>query len=259
MWDFPPDSPAAHAVLPSPNHDRRVGTGRPDMLVLHYTGMADGEAALAKLCEPTSKVSAHYVVFEDGRTVQCVPELRRAWHAGVSSWEGQSDVNSRAVGIEIVNPGHDFGYPDFPEPQVAAVIRLARDILRRHPIHSARVVGHSDVAPARKRDPGEKFPWPRLHAEGIGLWIHPAPLDGAGGLAEGDAGAAVEELQAMLATFGYGVTRSGRFDADTRFAVAALQRHFRPARIDGIADASTIDTLRRVVAACRERNRRVEL
>ena len=94
MWDFPPDSPAAHAVLPSPNHDRRLGTGRPDMLVLHYTGMADGQAALAKLCEPTSKVSAHYVVFEDGHTVQCVPELRRAWHAGVSSWEGQSDVNS---------------------------------------------------------------------------------------------------------------------------------------------------------------------
>src|SRR6516164_1842405 len=136
---FAPDSPLVTEVAPSPNHEPRVGWARPDMLVLHYTGMSDGPAALARLCRPGSGVSSHYVVFEDGRIVQCVAEARRAWHAGVSSWQGASDINSRSIGIEIVNPGHGFGYPDFPDAEMEAVIALCRDILARHKIRADRV------------------------------------------------------------------------------------------------------------------------
>jgi len=219
------------------------------MIVVHYTGMTDAEAALERLCAPESKVSAHYVVFEDGRVVQCVAEARRAWHAGVSSWEGESDVNSRSIGIEICNPGHDFGAPDFPEIQIAAVIALGRDILARRAIRADRIVGHSDVAPGRKNDPGEKFPWRRLHAAGIGHWVEPVEIDEARGLVLGDDGAEVLALQRALAAYGYGLAASARYDAATRDVVVAFQRHFRPSRVDGIADPSTIATLRRLRAA----------
>src|SRR5215475_4061097 len=130
------------------------------MLLLHYTGMPDAQIALQRLCQQDSEVSAHYVVFEDGRIVQCVPEARRAWHAGESSWAGETDINSCSIGIEIVNPGHEFGYPDFPLRQTAAVISLCKSIIvRRGPISGELILAHSDVAPARKQDPGEKFPW----------------------------------------------------------------------------------------------------
>jgi N-acetylmuramoyl-L-alanine amidase len=194
-------------------------------------------------------VSSHYLVFEDGRIFQLVPEALRAYHAGVSSWEGETDNNSRSIGIEIANPGHDFGYPDFPQAQIEAVIALCRDILARRPMRPDRVVAHSDVAPSRKNDPGEKFPWARLHAAGIGHWVEPAPLGEDRGLAKGDRGPAVAELQSSLAAYGYGVAASGQFDDTTRDVVVAFQRHFRPARVDGIADRSTIETLRRLLAA----------
>jgi N-acetylmuramoyl-L-alanine amidase len=249
MIGFVADSRVANAVAPSPNHDERLGRGRPDMIVMHYTGMLDAEAALARLCAPDSKVSAHYVVFEDGRIVQCVPEARRAWHAGISSWEGEGDINSRSIGIEICNPGHDFGAPEFADAQIAAVIALGRDILARRVIRADRVVGHSDVAPGRKNDPGEKFPWSRLHAAGIGHWVEPVEIDDARGLALGDEGSQVLALQRALAAYGYGVAATERYDAATRDVVVAFQRHFRPSRVDGIADRSTIATLHRLRAA----------
>jgi N-acetylmuramoyl-L-alanine amidase len=248
MSDFPADSPLVAYVAPSPNQTDRIGRGRPDMIVLHYTGMTSANDALERLCSREAQVSSHYLVFEDGRIVQMVPEERRASHAGVSSWEGETDNNSRSIGIEIANPGHDYGCPDFPDAQIAAVIALCRDILARRPMRPDRVVGHSDVAPSRKQDPGEKFPWARLHAAGIGHWVEPAPLGNDRGLGPGDKGPAVAELQSTLAAYGYGVAASGRFDKTTSDVVVAFQRHFRPARVDGIADRSTIETLRRLLA-----------
>ncbi len=247
-----PDSAVVDEVSPSPNHGERRGCTGPDMIILHYTGMASSEEALRKLCDgdPTTphKVSAHYFIREDGSVVQCVSEMRRAWHAGVSSWEGGDDINSRSVGVEIANPGHDFGCPEFPAAQIAAVMALCRDVVDRHRIRADRVVAHSDVAPGRKRDPGEKFPWASLFAQGIGLWVEPAPIMAGSALAYGDQGSGVTGLQQALARYGYGVTANGRYDAAMVEVVTAFQRHFRPALIDGRADPSTFDTLRRLLA-----------
>ncbi|MBY0251322.1 MAG: N-acetylmuramoyl-L-alanine amidase [Methylobacterium organophilum] len=243
-----PDSPLARRVAPSPNHGARRA-GPLDMLILHYTGMDSGAAALARLRDPLSEVSAHYLVFEDGGIVQMVPEARRAWHAGAGAWKGETDVNSRSIGIEIVNPGHAGGLPPYPEAQVEAVIALARDILGRWLIPPERVLAHSDVAPERKEDPGEIFPWDRLAAAGVGHHVPPARLQDGRFLARGDAGQPVEALQAMFALYGYDLPVTGTFDARTRAVVTAFQRHFRPARVDGVADASTITTLRDLIAA----------
>jgi N-acetylmuramoyl-L-alanine amidase len=249
MSAFSPDSFLVTDVVPSPNHDEREGGRPPDMILLHYTGMATGEAALERLCAPESKVSAHYVVFENGRIVQCVPEQRRAWHAGGSSWAGETGINSRSIGIEIVNPGHEFGYRDFPLRQVAAVISLCKTIItRRGPIAAERILGHSDVAPSRKQDPGEKFPWGLLSESGIGHWVRAAPLDLDGGtLMPGDNGEPVARLQRTLASYGYGIEETGSYDDATRDVVAAFQRHFRPERVDGFADPSTLLTLRALI------------
>lgn len=218
---------------PSPNHDDRPPGQAIDLLLLHYTGMRSGAAALERLGDPAAKVSAHYLVEEDGRIFQLVSESRRAWHAGAAAWHGASDINARSLGIEIVNPGHEFGYRPFPPQQMAAVKLLALDILARHPISAARVLGHSDVAPLRKEDPGELFDWPRLAAAGIGLWPEP----GVG------RPRSVAQLQDELVRFGYPAPRHGRLDGDTRCAVAAFQRHFRPERVDGAPDAGTLARL----------------
>jgi N-acetylmuramoyl-L-alanine amidase len=245
---FEPDSFMVADVVPSPNLDDRIG-GPPDILLLHYTGMQSGDAALARLTAAESKVSAHYVVFEDGRIVQCVPEDKRAWHAGVSSWAGETDINSRSIGIEIVNPGHEFGYADFPLRQIAAVITLAKTILERHPtIVPERVLAHSDVAPSRKQDPGEKFPWELLADSGVGHCVRAAPLNVAGmTLMTGYTGEAVSRLQRLLKSYGYGIAETGTYDEVTRDVVVAFQRHFRQARVDGVADPSTLMTLRALV------------
>ena len=247
MPSFPPDTFLVSDVAPSPNHDERKGP--PDMILLHYTGMQTGEAALQRLCEAASKVSAHYVVFENGRIVQCVPEERRAWHAGVSSWAGETDINSCSIGIEIVNPGHEFGYRDFPLRQIAAVISLCKTIItRRGPLRAERILAHSDVAPSRKRDPGERFPWGLLSDSDIGHWVRAAPLDLDGvSLKMGNHGEAVAQMQHALRSYGYGVEETGGYDDATRDVVTAFQRHFRPARVDGIADQSTLLTLRALV------------
>ena len=234
-------------VLASPNRGERKSAI--DMIVLHYTGMKSGEEALARLTDPTSKVSSHYLVYEDGRIDQLVAETRRAWHAGVASWKDATDINSHSIGIEIVNPGHDFGYRDFPDAQIDAVIALCRDVVARHRIAKERVLGHSDVAPARKQDPGEKFPWARLAAASIGLWVEPTPITQGRTLGLDDRGAPVAELQRMLARFGYAADITHRYDQATSEVITAFQRHFRPARVDGVADASTSETLRRLLAA----------
>jgi N-acetylmuramoyl-L-alanine amidase len=247
MPAFQPDSFIVAEVMPSPNHDERKHAL--DMILLHYTGMQTGEAALERLCAAESKVSAHYVVFEDGHIVQCVPEERRAWHAGVSSWAGETDINSCSIGIEIVNPGHEFGYRDFPLRQIAAVISLCKSIItRRGPISADRILAHSDVAPTRKQDPGERFPWALLSESGIGHWVRPAPptLDGRA-LKPGDSGEMVTRLQHALRTYGYGIEETGQYDELTRDVVIAFQRHFRQARVDGIADTSTQLTLRALI------------
>lgn len=232
-------------VRPSPNHGERLGRGRPDGLVLHYTGMRDGPSAIAWLCAPESQVSCHYAVEEGGGIVQMVPEALRAWHAGRSSWAGQSDLNSATVGIEVVNGGHDFGLPPYPERQIAAVIALCRDIADRHGIAADRVLAHSDLAPGRKRDPGELFPWGALAGAGVGLWVPPS--DDFGGSEVHD-GAALADVQAGLARYGYGIAADGIDDHASRIVVEAFQRRFRPARIDGRADPGTRDTLERLLA-----------
>jgi len=246
MSAFLPDTFLVADVVPSPNHDERAKGRAVDMILLHYTGMQNGDAALKRLCAADSKVSAHYLVFEDGRIVQCVPEARRAWHAGISSWDGETDINSSSIGIEVVNPGHEFGYPDFPMRQMAAVISLCRSIItRRGPISPTRVLAHSDVAPARKQDPGEKFPWELLSDSRIGHWVRPAPLNIEGPVLKlGDSSDLVMRVQRALRDYGYGIEETGNYDDTMRAVITAFQRHFRPARIDGIADASTILTLR---------------
>ncbi len=250
------DTSLPHETLPSPCHDARADGAGIDILLLHYTGMASAEAALARLTDAASRVSCHYLVHEDGRIVQMVAEDRRAWHAGLGVWEDETDINSRSVGIEVVNPGHDCGYRPFPAAQVEAVIALSADICRRRGIFAERVLAHSDIAPRRKQDPGELFPWRRLAAAGIGHWVEPAPISGGRFLAEGDEGEPVEALQSMLALYGYGVEITGRYDPATHATVAAFQRHFRPERVDGVADASTVTTLRDLLASLPERNTR---
>ena len=234
---------------PSPNHNERDPAKPVDILLLHYTGMASGEAAVGWLCNPASKVSSHYVVFEDGRTVQLVDEARRAWHAGKSSWAGETDINTRSVGIEIVNPGHEFGYRPFPDVQIEAVIALCRGIISRHPIPPERVLAHSDVAPLRKEDPGELFPWQQLFEAGVGHWAPPAPVAPGPFLHAGDHGLGVGALKQRFRRYGYGIGEDSQFDAGTEAVVTAFQRHFRPARVDGVADVSTVATLDRLAAA----------
>jgi N-acetylmuramoyl-L-alanine amidase len=222
---------------PSPNHGPRPGLGCVDMLILHYTGMQSAAAALDRLCAPEAEVSAHYLVDEDGMVWRLVPEERRAWHAGRSAWGACRDVNSASVGIELVNPGHEFGYRPFPEAQMAALEALCRGILARHPIPARHVLGHSDVAAQRKTDPGELFDWPRLARAGIGLWPDfaadsaPPPAD-------------IAATQTLLAAIGYEVPRDGALDEATRRVLAAFQRHYRPACCDGEPDA---ETRRRIV------------
>jgi N-acetylmuramoyl-L-alanine amidase len=249
MKTFTPDSSIASDVIPSPNFGERNKGRAPDMILLHYTGMPDAEGALAQLCTAGTDVSAHYVVLEDGRIVQCVPEAKRAWHAGVGSWAGEDDINSCSIGVEIVNRGHDWGYPDYPLRQIAAVIALCRGIMLRRNVPTHRVLAHSDVAPSRKKDPGEKFPWHSLANSGVGHWVQPAPIVSGEGIRFGTIDERVRDLQQALARYGYDISVSGKYDTATAEVVSAFQRHFRPARVDGIADQSTLITLQSLLAS----------
>jgi N-acetylmuramoyl-L-alanine amidase len=231
----------------SPNFGPRREGARVDMLVLHYTGMKTCGDALDRLCDPAAQVSAHYVIDEDGTAYRLVDESNRAWHAGVSAWRGDSDVNSRSIGIELVNPGHEFGYREFPKPQIEALIALARDIVARHAIPPINVVGHSDVAPSRKTDPGEKFDWRALARAGIGIWPkRPQAMADTGPY--GDERVMLSEAQTRLARIGYEIEPTGRADAQTQYVLTAFQRRFRPKKIDGRLDAETFALIEAVAA-----------
>lgn len=238
---------------PSPNHNARRHPL--DMLVLHYTGMEDGPSAIERLCDPAFEVSAHYVVEEDGRVFQLVPEAERAWHAGQGSWQGDEDLNSRSIGIEIVNGGHNFPLPDgslppFPDVQIEAVIELCKGILNRHSIPQSRVIGHSDLAPDRKEDPGEHFPWSRLAENGIGLWPERPDLSvlRGRGLGNGDRGASVTRMKEDLVTIGYASDTSELYDAACECVVRAFQRRWVQDRVTGQADLTTLTLIDRVAA-----------
>jgi len=220
-------------VTVSPNFNDRLPGIPIDMLVIHYTGMETCEHAKTRLCDPEAQVSCHYLIEQDGTVHRLVDEDKRAWHAGVAWWRGAVDVNAHSIGIELVNPGHEFGYQDFPEPQMIALTNLARSILSRHPIVARNVVGHSDVAPRRKQDPGERFDWHRLADVGVGVWAEKAPplLN-----------VTEEQMTMMLTAYGYSVT-------DLKATVTAFQRHFRPANIEGVIDGETAGLLKLLLDA----------
>jgi N-acetylmuramoyl-L-alanine amidase len=245
---FSPDSPLTGLIVPSPNFGERKNNKQPDCIVLHYTGMTDCDAAVRWLADPVSQVSAHYVVRENGVIVQMVAEASRAWHAGQGSWQGEDDINSTSIGIEICNPGHDLKdlskpYPDFAEAQIQSVIALVLNIVARRRLQPARVLAHSDLAPRRKVDPGEKFPWARLARHGLGLYVPPRPLRNGSIMVEGVSGKAVLNLKQRFKRLGFAVGENDIFDEDFTFVVKAFQRHWRPEKVDGLVDPSTRGTL----------------
>lgn len=266
---FAPDSRFVSCVRPSPNHGERRGayaaTKLPDAIVLHYTGMpgndrlSGAERAIRWLTTEVSQVSCHYVVDEDGSVTQLVPEARRAWHAGAGAWKGETDINSASIGIEIVNPGHFWdmsgaafgtgqtevhpGYRDFPDVQIRAVIDLVADIVARNRMPRQAILAHSDLAPERKSDPGERFPWHRLAENGLGLWVPPAEITDPAILHPGDEGQPVRAAQSMFAMLGFAIDLTGVYDRRTSAVVTAFQRHWRPAQVDGRLDRSTLATL----------------
>lgn len=238
-------------TVQSPNFNER--RYKLDMLVLHYTGMESGEAAMNRMCDPEAEVSAHYMIWEDGHVTNLVPEDKRAWHAGVSVWQGDDDLNSRSIGIEIVNGGHDVpledgSLPPYPDCQISAVVALCQTLIKHYHIPQTRIVAHSDIAPDRKRDPGEHFPWVALAKQGIGLWPLDAPVKAKNappvligtGLLPGDTGEPVRRLQEQLAAIGYGIDVNGAFDTQTKNVVIAFQRRWLPERVDGHGDLETI-------------------
>jgi N-acetylmuramoyl-L-alanine amidase len=248
--NFEPDTPLVAHVRPACNFEPRRDGAKPSILLLHYTGVDTAAKAIDWLTCSESRVSCHYAIDEAGRITQMVPEAMRAWHAGEGQWHGEADINSASIGIEIHNPGHEYGYPDFPEAQLRAAEALCKDIIGRHDIRPERVLGHSDVAPTRKKDPGEKFPWARLARAGIGHWVKPQPLVPAeAGMGIGVVGPLIADVQLLLRSYGYGIEPTGVIDGKTEFVVTAFQRHFRPARVDGRIDQSTITTLEKLIAA----------
>jgi N-acetylmuramoyl-L-alanine amidase len=233
--------------LPSPNHDARPDATPIDMLVLHYTGMRSAKDAIDRLRDPASRVSSHYVVDQDGSVLRLVPEDRRAWHAGISTWRGMSALNDRSIGIEVVNPGHEWGYRPFPALQMAAVCDLCLSILSRHAVPARNVVAHSDIAPDRKQDPGELFDWLGLAQNGVGLFPQGVPDLGTGGIVRDSAG--LRDVRRALADIGYQVAPEGPLDPALSSVLRAFQRHWRGEAVTGQADAGTLARLLAVVRA----------
>ncbi len=269
--------------FPSPNFDERKRPIR--FIVLHYTGMQSADGALKVLTDPAplrttyeneiptnpllpdgtpapmiitpapmSRVSSHYLAYEDGRLFQLVDESKRAWHAGRGTWDGESDMNSCSIGIEIANGGHDFGLPDFPEVQIVTVMTLVRQLMERHGLDRQHVIGHSDLAPSRKPDPGEKFPWKRFAQAGLAIWPKPSAEDGDetvlfDTLDMTDAG--IVTIQENLSVIGYGLSVNGTFDVGLKDIIRAFQRRFRQNKADGIIDVETASLIARVAAILR--------
>jgi N-acetylmuramoyl-L-alanine amidase len=242
---FVADSDIVDQIISSPNVNARRNGLRPEILVLHYTGLPTFARSIEVLRDPRCEVSCHYVVDTDGRIVQMVAENLRAWHAGVSFWRGERDINSQSIGIEIQNAGPESGCPEFPDPQMKAVERLAADIISRNAIPARNVVAHSDIAPGRKIDPGERFDWPRLNRAGIGLWVAPEPhaAPAVGWICDEPI---IHHTQTLLSAYGYGIKATGVLDDRTAVVVAAFQRHFRPGLVDGRIDHSTLATLEKL-------------
>jgi N-acetylmuramoyl-L-alanine amidase len=221
----------------SPNFDTRDPAVKLAYIILHYTGMRSGAEALARLTDPTAKVSSHYLIEEDGRIFPLVDESRRAWHAGQSLWRGTTDMNSASIGIELVNPGHQYGYRPFPAAQIATLKTLVREIIARRKLNPLTcLLGHADIAPQRKEDPGELFPWRDLAAAGLGHW--PQPTEADYGHAEDD------EVQRLLRAIGYDCPMTGAYDRATRAALLAFQRHYHPENLTGTPEAETVARLR---------------
>ena len=233
----------------SPNfNDRKLPVS---ILVLHYTGMETGKAARDRLCDPAAEVSAHWLVHEDGRIENLVDENARAWHAGRGSWNGITDLNSASIGVEIVNGGHNVPLPNgdlppYPDVQILSVIKLAKEIIGRHDIAANNIVGHSDVAPERKEDPGEHFPWQGLAAAGVGIWPGDLPDDQRVLFEAGDRDRGISIIQRGLADLGYGASVTGCLDEPTQAIIRAVQRRYRPSKIDGIVDMQVMEILKRL-------------
>ncbi len=236
-----------HTWRPALTYNERPAHISVNMLVLHYTGMVSAEASIDRLCDPDVEVSCQYMVDLNGHITQMVEEQHRAWQAGKSLWHGEANNNGRSIGIEIQNLGHEWGYHPFPDDQMDAVEALCLDILSRHDIPKRNVVAHSDIAPGRKLDPGELFDWERLGKAGVGLWVEPALIEPGQYLQMGDNGEPVEVLQTMFALYGYGIGITGVFDQRTNDVVFSFQQHWRQEKCDGVADVSTIKTLRKLI------------
>jgi N-acetylmuramoyl-L-alanine amidase len=227
----------------SPNFDERPLGMSVGMLVLHYTGMKTAQEAIARLCSAEAKVSSHYLVHEDGQVVHMVREEKRAWHAGISCWQGVPSCNDLSIGIEIVNPGHEFGYRPFPAEQMDAVSDLAFGIIKRHKIRMRNIVAHSDIAPTRKEDPGELFGWQKLASEGIGLWpdVDKIKQPNLAIINPGEESLSVARVQKMLADYGYYIKVDGIYGPKTELIIKAFKRRFVPENLnvvwDNMADA----------------------
>ncbi len=228
---------------PSPNRNARAAGKSIRYVILHYTGMPEPDASRAWLCDPKSEVSAHYLIERTGQTWQLVAETDRAWHAGVSFWQGETDMNSVSVGIELVNRGHQWGYQDFPAAQIAACAELVRGIMQRHTIPPRNILGHSDIAPQRKEDPGELFPWQELAKQGIGFW----PEENAKANANAPT-LSLTDARALLRRVGYDCPQDGEYDMTLRRVLLAFQRHWLPHHLSGLADTKTTTRLRSVAA-----------
>ena len=244
---FVADSSECNEVSVSPNYGARKADTAIQYIVLHYTGMPDSEAALNWLCNEKSHVSCHYFIYENGRVVQLVNEEKRAWHAGQSYWQGLTDLNSYSIGIEIANPGHEFGYVPFPDKQIAAVTRLCKEICARRNILPSGILAHSDIAPDRKQDPGELFPWDKLFAADVGMWIEPEKIsqDDMDSHFVNEKGK--QEIISLLQQYGFNCSLATIDNTQLKNLVAAFQRRHRPERVDGILDLSTIKTLQKLL------------
>lgn len=229
---------AASRNRQSPNHTERRGTDRPDMIVLHYTGMTSAEAAIERLCDPAAEVSAHHVVDPAGGVHSLVPEDRRAWHAGRAAWGDIADVNSHSIGIEIVNPGHELGYPPFSDPQMHSVERLISEAMDTWQIRPERVVGHSCVAPVRKVDPGEKFDWRRLARQGLAVWLDPEPAT----IGPADAAG----FRNAAARIGYPVPEAAEWSEALLAVWRSFAMRFLPGRLEDGPDRTSVEHAKRI-------------
>ncbi|MEJ0062969.1 MAG: N-acetylmuramoyl-L-alanine amidase [Alphaproteobacteria bacterium] len=220
----------------SPNWDERADGKAVQYVILHYTGMESADAARHRLCDPAAKASSHYMIERDGKIWQFVGEDKRAWHAGQSFWRGERDMNGVSVGIELVNRGHQFGYETFPDAQIGVCGDLILDIMHRHAVPASNIIGHSDIAPMRKEDPGEYFPWKALAARGIGLWGEPA--------AEHEGAMDIAEIRRSLRQIGYECPEAGEYDRELRLCLLAFQRHWHQDNLTGLPNAGTAARLR---------------